>query len=292
LPLAQLANAQALLATGNPQQAEAALQDLLKQDPTSLPALAQLLNVYMVQGKTAQAVERIAGLVQQNPRNAGLHFLLALGYFNLKDLDKSESSLKQAIALDPKTPQAYSLLGNIHLARGAVDSAKQDFRQAIAANPHNLSNYLVLEAQYEREGNWEEAKKLCEEAHEIDPESAVAAGSLAVLYLDHGGDVNLALSLAQRVKQKMPRSPLAADTLGWAYYKLGSFDSAVAQLRESVKEAPNNAMFGFHLGMAYWADRQPDAARGTLQKALQDDPRSPFAANIRETLGRVAAGTR
>jgi len=77
------------------------------------------------------------------PRNAGLHFLLALGYFNLKDLDKSESSLKQAIALDPKTPQAYSLLGNIHLARGAVDSAKQDFRQAIAANPHNLSNYLV-----------------------------------------------------------------------------------------------------------------------------------------------------
>src|ERR1039458_7602559 len=67
------------------------------------------------------------------------------------------------------------------------------------------------------------------------------------LYLDHGGDVNLALSLAQRVKQKMPRPPLAADTLGWAYYKLGSFDSAVAQLRESVKEAPNNAMFGFHL---------------------------------------------
>jgi len=105
LPLAQLANAQALLATGNPQQAEAALQDLLKQDPTSLPALAQLLNVYMVQGKTAQAVERIAGLVQQNPRNAGLHFLLALGYFNLKDLDKSESSLSRRLRLIRKRPR-------------------------------------------------------------------------------------------------------------------------------------------------------------------------------------------
>ena len=186
----------------------------------------------------------------------------------------------------------YSLLGNIHLARGAVDSARQDFRRAIEANPHNLSNYLALESLYEREGNWQEAKRLCERAHEIDPESAVAAGSLAVLYLDHGGDVNVALSLAQKVKQKMPRSPLPADTLGWAYYKLGSFDSAVAELQESVKGAPNNAMFGFHLGMAYLADRQPEAARRTLQKALEDDPRSPFAANIRETLGRLTADAR
>jgi tetratricopeptide (TPR) repeat protein len=292
LPLAELANAKALMAKGEPQQAEAALENLLKQDPTSLPALAQLLNLYLVQGKTAQAVERIAGLVRQNPQNAGLHFLLALGYFDLKDLDKSEASLKQAMALDPKTPQVYSLLGNIHLARGAVEQAKQDFRHAIEANPYNLSNYLALEAQYQREGNWEEAKKLCEKAHEIDPESAIAAGELAFLYLDHGGDVNLAFSLAQKVKQKMPRSPLAADTLGWAYYKLGSFDSAVAQLKESVKSAPNNAMFAFHLGMAYLSAHQSDAARRTLQKSLQDDPHSPFVADIKGTLGRINQATK
>jgi len=90
----------------------------------------------------------------------------------------------------------------------------------------------------------------------------------------------------------MPHSPLAADTLGWAYYKLGSFGSAVAQLQESVKGAPNNAMFGFHLGMAYQADRQPEAARRALQKALQDDTQSPFAASIRETLAKITTGTR
>ena len=67
---------------------------------------------------------------------------------------------------------------------------------------------------------------------------------------------------------------------------------AVAELQESVKGAPNNATFGFHLGMAYLADRQPEAARRTLQKALEDDPRSPFAANIRETLGRLTADAR
>jgi Flp pilus assembly protein TadD len=102
----------------------------------------------------------------------------------------------------------------------------------------------------------------------------------------------VALSLAQKVKQKMPHSPLAANTLGWAYYKLGSFGSAVSELQESVKGAPNNAMFAFHLGIAYLADRQLDAARRTLQKALQDDPRSPFAASIKETLAKITTSTR
>ena len=60
-------------------------------------------------------------------------------------------------------------------------------------------------------------KKLCEKAREVDPDSPLVANNLAYLYLEHGGDVNVALSLAQMVRQKMPNSPDAADTLGWAY---------------------------------------------------------------------------
>ena len=290
MPVAQLAEAKALAAKGQQQQADSVLEDILNHDPTSLPALAQLLNLRLVQGRTAEVVHRLAGLTQQNPTNAGLEFLLALGYFDLKDLQESESALQRAMALDPSTPEAYSLLGNIHTARGAIGAAKQDFRKAIDANPHHLSNYLALERLYEREGNWAEAKKLCEKAHQVDPESALAAGSLAVLYLDHGGDVNVALSLAENVKQKMPHSALAGDTLGWAYYRLGSFDSAVAELERSVRGAPANAMFEYHLGMAYAASRQPGAARRTLEKSLHDDPRSPFVASINQTLATLPAG--
>jgi len=57
----------------------------------------------------------------------------------------------------------------------------------------------------------------------------------AFLELEQGRDVNVALSPAKKVKQKMPRSSLAADTVGWAYYRLGSFEPAVAQLQESVR---------------------------------------------------------
>jgi predicted Zn-dependent protease len=94
----------------------------------------------------------------------------------------------------------------------------------------------------------------------LDPGSPVVANRLANLYLDHGGDVNVAVSLAQVAKQRMPGSPIATDTLGWAYYKLGSAKAAVAQLTESVQKSPRNPVYQYHLGMAYLADGRLDLA--------------------------------
>jgi tetratricopeptide (TPR) repeat protein len=285
---AELAQARALLAQGDTRGAEAAVQTVLKRDPLSLPALATLLNTYARQGKASQAAERFSALVQQYPQNASLHFLLALAYFDAKDLPSAEASVREAVRLDAKTPQAYSLLANIDLARGEAEAAEQDFRRAIAADPRNVRNYLSLESVYERKQNWEEAKKLAEQAHEIDSNSPQAAGTLAFLYLEHGGDVNVAVSLAEAVKEKMPDSPIAADTLGWAYYKLGSYDAAVAQLQGSVHAAPKNPMYRYHLGLALWGAHHFDQARLSLQQALHEDPHGPYAALARQDLSMTS----
>jgi cellulose synthase operon protein C len=277
-----------LPAKGDVRQGEALLQAALERDPASLPALAMLLNLYDRQRRTQEAVQRISTLVYQHPQNAGLHFLLAVGYFRMKELEKSEVSLRRAITLDPKTPDAYTLLADIDLAKGAVEKAKMDFRAAIDANPRNMTNYRALEMQYEKEGNWEEAKKLCEKAHEVDSASPLVANDLASLYLEHGGDVNTALSLAQMAKQKMPNSPNIADTLGWAYYKLGSVESAIGQLKECTQKAPDNSVCQYHLAMAYIGARQFRFAQRSLQMALKANPDFPYAANAKAALDKVS----
>jgi len=292
LPSSYLASARALMMKGDMRQAETALQGALARDPASLPALATLLSLYSRQGRTQEALQRITGLVQQYPQNAGLHFLQALGYFFLKDLGKSEAGVRQALALDPRTPDAYTLLANIALARGSAEEAKADLRAAIVAHPRSLLNYTALVTQYEKEGNWEEAKKLCEKAHEIDPAAPMVAAELAFLYIEHGGDINAAVSLAQTAKQKMPDSPITADALGWAYYKLGSASPAVTQLKEAVGKAPGNPVYQYHLGLAYIAARRFDLAGHSLQAALKDDPNFPYAASARAALEKLSPGTR
>ena len=149
---------------------------------------------------------------------------------------------------------------------------------------------MALVTQFEKEGNWEEAKRLCEKAHEIDSAAPLVAAELAFLYLEHGGDVNAAVSLAQIAKQKLPDSPVTADALGWAYYKLGSFASALSQLKESSGKVPNNPVYHYHLGMAYMAAHQPDLARLSLQAALRTDPHFPYAVNARVTLDQISKG--
>jgi tetratricopeptide (TPR) repeat protein len=186
----------------------------------------------------------------------------------------------------------HTLLANINFAKGANEQGKAELRLAIAANPRNISNYMTLCAQYEREGNWEQAKKLCEQAHEIDSSAPIVADELAFLYLEHGGDVNVALGLAQQAKQRAPNSPVTADVLGWAYYKLGSPDSAVAELKDSVQKAPRNPVFLYHLGMAYLASGHRDSAQKSLQAALKDNPKFMYAASARESLDKISKQAR
>jgi tetratricopeptide (TPR) repeat protein len=288
LSSAYLASAEAWQGKGDARQAQAMLQAALERDPLSLPALAMLLNFDQRQGKSQEAVTRIANLIPQHPQMAGLHFLLGLGYFNLKDLGKAEASVRQALALDPRTPDAHTLLADIYLSKGQADQAKAELRAAIEGDPRNTVNYLALAYQYEKEGNWEEAKKLCEKAHQVDSASPVVADQLATLYLDHGGDVNVALPLAQMAKQKMPDSPLAADTLGWAYYKLGSAEPAITELEEGVQKVPNNPTFQYHLGMAYLAGGHSELAREALQKALKDNPKFAQAADATAALQKIS----
>lgn len=283
-----IAKGRALIAKGDIQRGESEIQATLRSDPVSLPALAILLKLSVGRGSVPEVIQRISGLLQQHPQNAGLHFLLALGYFSLKDLDRAEAGVRRALALDPGTPDAYSLLANIDLARGATGKAESDFRSAIAAQPRTVSNYVALGTQFERENRWEEARKLFEKAHEMEPNSPYLAAELAFLYLEHGGDVNVAVSLAQMAKQKMPESPMTADALGWAYYKLGSTDLAIAQLKESAAKTPDNPIYQYHLGIAYMSVRRMDMAERTLRMALKEDPNFPYADKAKAALGEIA----
>ena len=154
-------------------------------------------------------------------------------------------------------------------------------------NPRNAANYLALGSWYARDGKWEETRKLWEKAHEVDPASPIAAGQLAFLYLDHGGDVSTAFSLAQTAKRAMPDSAPATDTLGWAYYKMGSPALAVSQLQQAVQKEPKNPIYLYHLAMADIGAGKSQAGKQLLEEVLQRSPNFVYAADARDALSKI-----
>ncbi len=182
----------------------------------------------------------------------------------------------------------YGLLGEISRARGAWDQAVSWYKIAVDANPSKVENYMALSGLYEKLNAWDDAKRSAERAHLLDPTSPFIANNLAYLYLEHNGDTHVALSLAQQAKQRLPDSPIVSDTIGWAYYKLGSPQAAVGQLNESVRKEPGNPTYRYHLGMAYLAMGNPGEAARALQHALSANPAFPYAENARAALRSIA----
>jgi Flp pilus assembly protein TadD len=87
----------------------------------------------------------------------------------------------------------------------------------------------------------------------------------------------------------MPDSPYAADTLGWAHYKLGTYDSAIWLLQEAARKTPQNATYQYHLGLACAKANKVELARASFRLALKLDPNSSRANEIGRALAALGA---
>ena len=104
---------------------------------------------------------------------------------------------------------------------------------------------------------------------------------------EKGGNIDEALSYAQIAKERMPQSAVVMDTLGWIFYLKGSYLNAIAELRDSVELAPDNATIHYHLGLAYHKNNQQDEAKESLEKALEIAPNFKGAEDARKILEAI-----
>jgi tetratricopeptide (TPR) repeat protein len=142
----------------------------------------------------------------------------------------------------------------------------------------------------ENRGNWQKAQELYQKALQAEPDYPLAAYNLAYLMLEHGGNTDVALSLAQTARRGLPDSAVVADTLGWAYYQEGIFSTVVDMLNEAVEELPNNPTYHYHLGLAYQKTNDRTRAREHLERALSINPSYPKADEIRKGLAKLGRG--
>ncbi len=145
-------------------------------------------------------------------------------------------------------------------------------------------------ATYEVQGNWQEAQTAYQRALALEPEQALAANNLAYLMLEHGGNVNLALTLAQTARRGLPDVPNTADTLGWAYFQNGAYSVAVGLLENAVRAAPSNATYRYHLGVTYQKLNDLGRARTEFEKSIPLDPNAPSAERAYQALSKLSAG--
>jgi tetratricopeptide (TPR) repeat protein len=269
-------------------EAQKAYQQALDQDPNSTDALGGVLNVDLVQKQPDRALATAKTQLARYPKNAGFHIMLGQMLMEQKkDLAGAEQEFKQASELDKKNSEAILKLGVVQNERGATDQALQTYLDGTKANPKEVTFYLLAGGIYENKKDWDHAKQQYQKVLEIQPDNPLASNNMAYVMLEQGGNVDVALAMAQTARRQLPDNANSADTLGWAFYHKHVYTSAITLFKEAIKKEPDNALFNYHLGLAYAKSGQAGLARQQLDHLVKIKPNFPDINELRQAVAEV-----
>lgn len=259
-------------------EAEKFYGEALDKDPASSDALSGLMNTYFAENQIPRAIAAANAQIQKVPNNSNFYDLLGTALFNgNKDLAGAEVALRKAIELDKNNADALEKLGKVYVEKSSLDQAIALYQQAVKDNPSEARFYILAGELYESKQAWDQAKSMYEQALKVSPDNPLACNNLAYVILQRGGNLDVAMEMAQTARRVKPNWANAADTLGWAYYRKGIYQSAINQFQEAMRlnqkvGAPDDAVFHYHLGLAYQKSNQMSLARQQLEKAVKLSP--------------------
>ena len=197
------------------------------------------MNSYFAQRQHDKAIAAANAQIAKSPKVANFYDLLGTALFNgkkdcpaPKPLSRSHRTRQDPIRRHRKARQSASAGGRRRTRLSlSTSSPSKTIRE-------RCSFYVLSGELYEARKDYDHAKGMYQQALSISPDQPLASNDLAFVILEQGGDIDVAMGLAQTARRGMPDSPDAADTLGWAYYPKGIYQSAINQFQEACVSGP------------------------------------------------------
>jgi tetratricopeptide (TPR) repeat protein len=258
--------------------------------PTNIRGLLGESKAYLLDGQVAKSVELVQTESQKQPDRTDLLRELGNAQMAAGQFDAAIGTYQSLLAKvkDPRVlagvwssiAQAYRYKGDVPHSVEALEKS----RQGVPDNPSVVTSLGML---YDEMGKKDIAKKYYETALRLDQSNPFALNNLAYLITESNGDLNEALTYAQRAKQKLPNYTEITDTLGWIYLKKNLTDSAIDTYKGLVVQAPQNPIFHYHYAMALNQKGDRDSARRECQAALADKPNKTQENDIRQLMSKL-----
>ena len=274
------------------EEAETIFRKSYELNPANVTGLLGMTEAMIAEKQPDRAMQVLRSEIQKYPARKELREAVANLYVRTGRLDRAVSELNGLLdKMDRKSAEAaeiYFRLGEAQKLAQNLPAAIEAMQKAHEIVPDNLAILNKLAAMLSTAGQKTEAKAAYENALGIDSDNAFVLNNLAYLIAESpGGDLNQALTFAQRANQKLPQAYEIADTLGWIYLKKNLPDNALEIFKNNVNRAPNNPLYRYHLAMAFYQKGDKTHAREELQTALTNGPSKEEAANIQELIGKI-----
>ncbi len=204
-------------------KAEQVLRSILRTDPENEPAVEQLTQLLMDEGKSPEAVTLLEGITARSPSPVLLD-LLGDAHTQAHELPKAEEAYRKAAELDPSELSHQRGLGQTLLAEEKYAEALKVYQKLSDVMPDDSDVYLRIAQIYRELHQLDKAEENLVKARQYAPGSLEVMYNEAMLYQAQGryeDAIRVLSNAVTDIKGQAPPPPSRRRSLAILYQQLG-----------------------------------------------------------------------
>ena len=238
---------------------------------------ALLGELYLELDRPREGVRNLKQSIARDPATPEAYVTLSLHYLE-DDPDAAIDVLASARTHMPTNVAVLSSLGHMYSLENRFDEAIEAFDSIVAITGPatnkrlNASFYLHYGAVYEQSGRHAEAVEIFEASLDVYPDNHSVLNYLAYMWAEADTDLDKALAYVGRAIALEPESGAYLDTLGWVQYQRRDYPAALVHIERAAALMPEDPVILDHLGDVHAALGNRAEARLFWKKSLSADP--------------------
>ncbi len=251
-------------------------------DPPDLRGLMGLIETHMAQQQYDAAAKLVDAEIVRYPK--ALAFQVARGTVAIRagQYDTAIEMFRKVAQVQSDQPDLFMRLAEAQKLKGDFPAALESWKKASELLPTNVTPIINRAMALDGMKRVTEARPLYDQVLRIQPDNPLALNNLAYLLAEEGNELDAALTLAQRARQKQPNDPMIADTLGWIYIKKGLANNALAIFTDLTVKYPTIPIFHYHHAMALAQRGDKVQAKRSLELAIKNNPQKQELEDIKK----------
>ena len=299
----KISHAMKLLSLGEPRQARTQAEEILRHFPRDINSMFVVASAIRAEGENEEAIIRLKALTKRAPDFALAHQELGFANSAAGKLIPAIAALQRAIAIEPKLPASWKLMGELFVIDGDENSAAEAFNQHLLAvsedprlihaircfnagktglseqhcreflndHPANVTAIRLLAEIGLKVGVLVDSEHLLERCLELAPEFSLARLSYAKV-LSRREKLELALEQADYLLAKEPGKSSYLALRASILVRMGDFENAIPCYENILERFPSQPSIMLSYGHALKTVGEQDKAIEAYRRTISLRP--------------------
>ena len=277
-PIYRFELARAMFAKGQTEQARSQLEEAIRLRPDFVPPKVLFAQILSGKNEHARALQVADDIIRVDQNNLTAHLIRSSALIGIGEREKAKTELEAILKAAPNSVDAKFQLGLLNFTEKNYKAADAIFRQMQETNPGDNRGLVGIVETQVAQKDFSGAIQTITSELQRDPNRQDFRLALANT-LVRAEQFDAAIKEFQALVQKNPKSADLYVRLGETYRLKGDLNAAIDNFRKAAALAPNDVTSTVRLAMLLDGLGRRNEAKPLYEQILRVKPDEPVALN-------------